>query len=101
MKAIVEASGVAKPSPPFPWMMMIVDQDGDGSGAFFDLSYEKQLRLAILRDPVRTIATNLELAFKHYWQWLFVLMMTVVYNLHWGSWVGCRWQHEGVAAVQD
>ena len=57
--------------------------------------------MAIVHDPSHRIANNLELALKHSGQWLYALTMSLVYNLHWGPWNGCRWQHEAKAAVRD
>ena len=99
LRASVETADLAKPAPPFP--SMAIHQGGDGLGACFCLFYEKQLRLAILLDPAHRIAKNSELDVKNAVQWLFVLTMSVLYNLHWGSWGGCRWQHEVAAAVKD
>ena len=44
---------------------------------------------------------DLELALKGSKLWVFVLTMMVCYNLHWGPWEGCRYQHEAAAAIKE
>ena len=78
---------------PFPLLSLCVDQGSDGWGAWWYLCYGANCRTAILRDPSHRLHNDLELALKGSKLWIFVLTMMVCFNLHWGPWEGCRWQH--------
>ena len=86
---------------PWPMVTLLMDQGSDGWSAFWYLAYRKGLRVAVLGDPAHRMHNDLELALKESKQWSFVITMMVVYNLHWGPWSGCKWQHEASAAIRE